>query len=69
MSFETSRSDLLHADFHPTGLIGTAAFARGLWFLQFDPILGDTRTRLVAAYVWSLSHAEPGAAAPRQGTE
>jgi cytochrome c oxidase cbb3-type subunit 3 len=30
------------------------------------PILGDTRTRLVAAYVWSLSHREPGgdAAAP-----
>jgi cytochrome c oxidase cbb3-type subunit 3 len=27
------------------------------------PILGDTRTRLVAAYVWSLSHAEPAAAA------
>jgi len=28
------------------------------------PILGDTRTRLVAAYVWSLSHKEPGAPAP-----
>jgi cytochrome c oxidase cbb3-type subunit 3 len=27
------------------------------------PILGDTRTRLVAAYVWSLSHKEPGDAA------
>jgi len=27
------------------------------------PILGDTRTRLVAAYVWSLSHKEPGAPA------
>ena len=27
------------------------------------PILGDTRTRLVAAYVWSLSHKEPGGAA------
>ena len=30
------------------------------------PILGDTRTRLVAAYVWSLSHREPGDAGAKR---
>ncbi|WP_240096907.1 cytochrome-c oxidase, cbb3-type subunit III [Thermomonas flagellata] len=29
----------------------------------WEPILGDTRARLAAAYVWSLSHNKPGAAA------
>ena len=28
-----------------------------------EPIIGELRTRLVAAYVWSLSHGKDGAAA------
>ena len=31
------------------------------------PIIGETRTRLAAAYVWSLSHGENAAAAPVTG--
>lgn len=33
----------------------------------WGPLLGETRSRLVAAYVWSLSHGQPDAPAERGG--